>query len=176
MAPHSNTLAWKIPWMYEPVRLQSMGSQRVGHDWSNLAAAAASINKGFKLKCISTFLCHFFPLFSSLKALIYLLNSQLYFLYPPTQSVVHFFVQMRGLLEFFHLAHTYTHTHTLFPTQSSLFLDLDSGGFPGGSDGKESACNSGDQSSVPGSERSPGEVNGNPLQYSCLETPMDRGD
>ena len=33
MAPHSSTLAWKIPWMEEPGRLQSMGPQRVGHDW-----------------------------------------------------------------------------------------------------------------------------------------------
>ena len=41
--------------------------------------------------------------------------------------------------------------------------------------GKESACNAGDTGSIPGSERSPGEVNGNPLQYSCLENPMDRG-
>ena len=47
--------------------------------------------------------------------------------------------------------------------------------FPGGSDGKESACNSGDLSSIPESERSPGEGNGNPLQYSCLENPVDRG-
>ena len=48
-------------------------------------------------------------------------------------------------------------------------------GFPGGSDGKESACSAGDLSSIPGSGRSPGEGNGNPLQYSCLENPMDRG-
>ena len=41
MAPHSSTLAWKIPWMQEPGRLQSMWLQRVGHDWSDLAAAAA---------------------------------------------------------------------------------------------------------------------------------------
>ena len=46
-------------------------------------------------------------------------------------------------------------------------------GFPGGSDGKESACNVGDPSSIPGSERSPGEGNGNLLQYSCLGNPMD---
>ena len=39
MAPHSSTLAWKIPWTEEPGRLQSMGSHRVGHDWSDLAAA-----------------------------------------------------------------------------------------------------------------------------------------
>ena len=46
--------------------------------------------------------------------------------------------------------------------------------FPGGSDGKESACNEGDPGSVPGLGRSPGEGNGNPLQYSCLENPIDR--
>ena len=39
MAPHSSTLAWKIPWTEEPGRLRSMGSHRVGHDWSDVAAA-----------------------------------------------------------------------------------------------------------------------------------------
>jgi len=48
-------------------------------------------------------------------------------------------------------------------------------GFPGGSDGKESACNSGGLGSIPGSGRSPGEGKGDPLQYSCLENSMDRG-
>ena len=48
-------------------------------------------------------------------------------------------------------------------------------GFPGGSDGKEYACNVGDPGLIPGSGRSPGEGNGNPLLYSCLENPMDRG-
>ena len=48
-------------------------------------------------------------------------------------------------------------------------------GFPGGSDGKESACDMEDLSSIPGLKRSPGEGHGNPLQYSCLENPMDRG-
>ena len=47
--------------------------------------------------------------------------------------------------------------------------------FPGGSDGKASAYNMGDLGSIPGSGRSSGEGNGNPLQYSCLENPMDRG-
>ena len=41
--------------------------------------------------------------------------------------------------------------------------------------GKEPACNTGDLGSIPGSGRSPGEANGNPRQYSCLENPMDRG-
>ena len=48
-------------------------------------------------------------------------------------------------------------------------------GFPGGSDSKESACNVGDLGSIPGLGRSPGEGNSNPLQYSCLGNPMDRG-
>ena len=50
------------------------------------------------------------------------------------------------------------------------FLD-----FPGGSDGKASVYNVGDLGSIPGSGRSPGEGNGDPLQYSCLENPMDGG-
>ena len=45
---------------------------------------------------------------------------------------------------------------------------------PGGSEVKASASNAGDLRSIPGSGRSPGEGNGNPLQYSCLENPMDR--
>ena len=48
-------------------------------------------------------------------------------------------------------------------------------GFPGGSEVKASDYDAGDRGSIPGSGRSPGEGNGNPLQYSCLENPMDRG-
>ena len=54
-------------------------------------------------------------------------------------------------------------------TQSHLW------GFPAGSDGKEPVCSAGDLGSIPGLGRSPGEGNGNPIQYSCLENPMDRG-
>ena len=56
------------------------------------------------------------------------------------------------------------------------YIPVDSSvGFPGGSDGEESACNAGDLGLIPGSGRCPGEGNGNPLQYSCLEKPLDRG-
>ena len=48
-------------------------------------------------------------------------------------------------------------------------------GFPGGSDGKESTCNAGDLGLIPGLGRFPRGGHGNPLQYSCLENPMDRG-
>ena len=70
-------------------------------------------------------------------------------------------VQRGKLSVIYTYMHTHAHTHTE--------------GFPGGSDSKESACNEGDPGSIPGSGRSPGEGNGNPLQYSCLENPMDRG-
>ena len=48
-------------------------------------------------------------------------------------------------------------------------------GFPGGSEVKSSSRNAGDLGSIPGSGRSPGEGNGNPLQYSCLKNPMEGG-
>ena len=58
----------------------------------------------------------------------------------------------------------------------SFLFDLDwCDRFPGGSDGKATSCNAGDLGSILGSGRSPGEGNGNPLPYSCLENPMDGG-
>ena len=62
--------------------------------------------------------------------------------------------------------------HTVTPKEFDISFPLD---FPGGSDGKASVYNVGDLGSSPGLGRSPGEGNGNPLQYSCLENPMDRG-
>ena len=53
MAIHSSVLAWRIPGMGEPSGLPSMGSHRVGHDWSDLAAAAAAVSE-FKLLCVLT--------------------------------------------------------------------------------------------------------------------------
>ena len=56
-----------------------------------------------------------------------------------------------------------------------LLCYLPYGGFPGGSGGKESTCNARDLASIPGLGRSPGEGNGYPLQYSCLENSMEPG-
>ena len=94
MATHSSVLAWRIPGTGEPGGLPSMGSHRVRHDWSNLAAAAAAWN-----------------------------------------------------------------------VRASLVAQLV----------KNLPANAGDLVSIPGSGKSPGEGNGNSLQYSCLENPMDRG-
>ena len=57
----------------------------------------------------------------------------------------------------------------------TIYFLLASKGFSGGLDGKESAWNAGDLGSIPGLGRSPGEGNGNPLQYFCLGNSMDRG-
>jgi len=62
----------------------------------------------------------------------------------------------------------------LFCSKFFLFFLLN-WGFPGDSEGEESACNGGDPGLIPRLERFPGEENGYPLQYSCLENPMDRG-
>ena len=52
MAPHSSTLAWKIPWMEEPGRMQSMGSLRVGHDWAtSLSLSCTGEGNGNPLQC-----------------------------------------------------------------------------------------------------------------------------
>ena len=68
----------------------------------------------------------------------------------------------------------------IFPTQGwnlcLLFPALEAEDFPGGSDGKASVYNAEDPGLISGSGRSPGEGNGNPLQYYCLENPMDRGE
>ena len=59
--------------------------------------------------------------------------------------------------------------------RASLVISIYLIGFPGGSDGKEAACNVGDPGLILGLGRSPREGNGYPLQYSCLEKSMDRG-
>ena len=66
------------------------------------------------------------------------------------------------------------HLNCSRPVKLLIAKDLLDYGFPDGSDGKESTCNAGDLGSMPASEKSPGEGNGNPHQYSCLESPMDR--
>ena len=68
--------------------------------------------------------------------------------------------------------HLLVYLLTLWPVHFSFYYHVD---FPGGSDSKASACNVGDLGSIPGSGRSPGEGNGDPLQYPCLENPMDGG-
>ena len=65
--------------------------------------------------------------------------------------------------------------HCILPPLGIFELQLQAQGFPGGLVGKESTCNAGAVGSIPWSGRSFGGGHGNPLQYSCLENPMERG-
>ena len=66
--------------------------------------------------------------------------------------------------------------YSFFTTEDNIHTYMGTyGDFPGGSDGKASAYNAGDPGLIPGPGRSPGEGNGNPVQCSCLENPMDGG-
>ena len=79
-------------------------------------------------------------------------------------TLILYFICVLPQLKYFYInIHTHTHTHIYIKN------------FPGGSDGKASAYSAGDLGSIPGSGRSSGEGNGNPLQYSCLENPMGGG-
>ena len=71
--------------------------------------------------------------------------------------------------------HRFDYTDLCWQSDVSAFYTCLGLGLPYSSDGKESVCNAEDQGSIPRSVRSPGEWNGNPLQYSCLENPMDKG-
>ena len=135
MAPHSSTLAWKIPWMEEPGRLQSMGSQRVGHDFT------------------FTFTFHFHALEKEMATH----SSVLAWRIPGTgepgglpsmgfHRVGHDWSDLAAAAEWFIL--------TWFRIAEVLLQYM---GFPCGSAGKESACNAGDLGLIPGLGRSPGE-------------------
>ena len=135
MATHSSILAWRIPGMEEPDGLPSMGLQRVGHDWSDAAAAAYLPSTIIDTQELFKKMC-------SMNKLFFTWNRV-----PKTCQ--HCILQ-------------------LYPTATQM-------GFPGGTSDKEPACQCKRHSLIPGWGRSPGGGNSNPLQYSCLENPMDRG-
>ena len=135
MAPHYSTLAWKIPWMEEPGGPQSMGSLRVGHDFT------------------FTFTFHFMHWKRKWQPIPVFLDGE---------------SQGWGSLVGCRLW-----GHRVGHDWSDLAAVAE--GFPGGSDGKESACSVRDLGLTPELEKFSGEGNGYPFQYSCLENSMDRG-
>ena len=154
MAPHSSTLAWKIPWTEEPGRLQSVGS--LSQTWLS----------------DFTFTFHFHALEKEMATH----SSVLAWRIPGTEEPGG--LPSLGSHRVGHDIATNILSHAIIKNSGIFIADpvsLNLLGFPGGSDGKESACNAGVPGSIPGSGRSPGEGNGNPLQYSCLENSMDRG-
>ena len=167
MATHSSVLAWRIPGTGEPGGLTSMRSHRVGHDWSDLAAAAAAAysHMGFpgspdgkekKVAQLCLTLCN--PMDYSLPG-----------------SSVHGILQTRVQSGLPFPSPGDLPNPGAKPRSSSLQADSLPTELQGSPDGKESACNSGDLCSIPRSGRSPGGGHGNTLKCSCLENLMDRG-
>ena len=140
MAPHSSTLAWKIPWTEEPGGLQSIGLLRVRHrhDWATLLSLFTFMHWRRKWQPTPMFL--------------------------PGES------QGRGKPGGLPSMGSHRVGHDWSDLAAAAYINE---GFPGGSSGKESACNVGDPSSIPGSGRSPRNLGviGYPLQYSCLGNP-----
>ena len=138
MAPHSSTLAWKIPWTEEPGRLQSMGS---------LSRRLSDF----------TFTFHFHTLEKEMATH----SSVLAWRIPGK-------VEPDGLSssELHRVGHDWSNLAAAAAASHR---------FPGGSVVKNLPANAGDTGSILGLGRYPGEGNGNPLQYSCLRNPMDRG-
>ena len=181
MATHSSVLAWRIPGTGEPGGLPSMGSHRVGHDWSDLATncslpgssvhetsqarilewVAISFSREFSqprdqtcISCIGRWILYYWAILSTTSSIESSPSSRgdFCFLWIPTDI---FCIPCR------------------IPTYTRLVLLLTCFLISGGAEGKESACNSGDLGLITGSGRSPGEGNGYPLQYSCLENSIE---
>ena len=151
MAPHSSTLAWKIPWTEEPGGLQSMGSWRVGHDF--------------------TFTFHFHALEKEMATHSLVLAWRIPGTGepggPPSMGLHRFGHNWSDLAAAAAAVYEVLIYHIWYSKEQLS-------PFPGGSAGKESACSAGDPGLIAGWRRSPGEGNGNPLQSSCRENPVDR--
>ena len=193
MATHSSALAWRIPGTEEPGRRSSMGSHRVGHDWSDLAAAAAADVEWSSLtqewKASATHLRGWFPEHPQVHPEIHGQGDKLWKDGPTAPAV-----SSQGLVwEQHYQGNTAltggavrTATRLKFKNglkvaQGVVLLLLYSysvSRLPQWLSSKESTCKAGatgDTGSIPGSGRSSGGGHSNPPQYSCLENPMDRG-
>ena len=135
MAPHSSTLAWKIPWTEEPSGLQSMGSLRVGYNWSDLAAAAAwgDLGKEVAEAGLPQWQCQFSQVSFGLTA------------FPLWRDDSQIYLQSRLC------------SWTGLTPYCLLFISTeksDARGFPGGSVAKNLSANAGDTCSIPDQGRS----------------------
>jgi len=184
MATHSSILAWRIPGTGEPGGLSSLGSHRVGHDWGDLAEVVAVAGQEGKENE------------NKLRERVYIFSYHTWQVkgrkWQPTPvllpGISHGQRSLVGCSPCGCQESDMTEQLTLHFTHRFImrlkwdkFWDGPGNdhhswmAFPRGSDSKVSACNAGNLGSIPGSRRSPREGNSNPLQYSCLENPMERG-
>ena len=167
MAPHSSTLAWKIPWMEEPGRLQSMGSLGVRHDW---ATSLSLFTFPFSLSCIGEGNGN--PLQCSCLENPRDRGSWWAAVYGVAQSRT----RLKRLSSSSNSSSWCIYIYvTLWPKHCLILIYWIHMGFLGSLNGEESACNVKDLGSIPGLGKIPREGHCNPLQYSCLENSMDRG-
>ena len=147
MAAHSSILAWKIPWMTEPGKLQSMGVAKSQTWLSDFTFTVILASNWIQWQNIWVF--KEVDGVQVLEPKNHISHSDFGWMVPREKD------------------------HSLWnPGNPDLTVYW---GFPDGSHGKASACDVGDPGLIPGSRRSPGEGNGNPLLHSCLENPMDGG-
>ena len=177
-ATHSSILAWRIPWTEEPGRLQSMGvtKSRTQLMWLNMHAHISFKCTGKRFSFIYTCIhssSDYLPI-----QIITEYWVQVPVLHSRSSPIIYFIssVSFRFMMvtyikyKIYHFNY-FSDLSNWLPT----FGDWGSRDFPGGWDGKASACNVGNLGWIPGLGRSPGEGNSNPFQYSCLENSMDRG-
>ena len=176
IATHSSILAWRIPWTEEPGRLQSMGLQRVEHDLTMKTTTTKYV---------------YIPMYINISMWTHTYTQRigrmvLICVCSPQKSLMRLVCLHDGgscsKIQHFRQPHLIglqtlsglfiPHLHFLLSWKKYIYNIQ---WLPGSSDSKESACSEGDPGSIPGLGRSPGEENGNALQYSCLENPMDKG-
>ena len=153
MAPHSSTLAWRIPWTEEPGGLQSTGSQRVGHDWTTSLSFYFSAH----LKSVEA-------MWKENESLLGrgLAEAEGPLIFTSFPSSFRFWFKYHPLIE------SLTSSSVILPTRPCFVfffsISITLLGFPWWFSGKEAACNTGDTVLIPGFQRSPGEEISNLLQ------------
>ena len=189
MATHSSIPAWRIPWTEEPGGLQSTGSQRVGHDWVQVAFFCPPR----RYELLKHSITETAPYSNNVRSRYTpgsLDTSHITRQHPVAATASHSIFSetahgpqgLRSLLlqcvkassctptvcssqAFYGLPKDFSFFFFFWISKSTWRFSFNS------SDGKASACNAGDPGSIPGLGRSPGEGNDNPLQHSCLENP-----
>ena len=182
MATHSSTLAWKIPWMEEPGRLQSMGSQRVGHDWvTSLHFSTHFIEKARVFqKCIY----YYFINYTKAQTVWIATNcdGNTRHIGKDPDAGKDWRQEEKGTTEdemagWHHqlVGHEFEQAPGTGDEQGSLACFSPWGYRESDKTEWLNWTHVGDSGFIPKLGRSPEDENGHPLQYSCLEDPMDRG-
>ena len=172
MATHSSVLAWRIPGTGEPGGLQSMGSYRVRHNWSGLAAAAVPILPPYLFSIFFGGYFHIFTLSDELQNQLVELQNNLLDMFIGIPLKLTFNL---GRGDIFTILKFPIHEQNGFPFIWSFFYIFKERLLMVLVVKKKTAYQGTRRKRLPGFGRCPEGGHGNPLQYSCLENPMDTG-